>query len=145
MLQNNLPAPPRGQERDAEPLRALFRFACRYVGQTPSNTMLAEEAGLSLKADVSPQRVGDYMRVLADTMLVHLIPPVEMRRRLHEDGAKICLADHSLRARWLQQPINQDPNALAASPEITTMAGHIAESIFCAPASVIHSLARLYA
>ena len=140
VLQHDLPALPGSQERDAELLRALLRFACWYVGQTPSNAILAEAAGLSLNTDVNPQQVGDYMRVLADTMLVQLIPPVEMRLRLLLDGAKICLAGHSLRVSWLQEPIPLDPNALAASPEITTMAGCTAESTFGATVSAIRGL-----
>ena len=140
VLQHDMTATPDGQARDATLLDAVFRLACRYAGQAPSYQRLAEEARLTLGQNVRPQQAGDYLQLLADTMLVRLVMPLEARLRRSRGNAKICLADHGLRASWLQELIPLDPDALTASPELTTMAGHIAESVFGATALAIPGL-----
>ena len=140
VLQHDMTATPDGQARDAALLDAVFRLACRYAGQAPSYQRLAEEARLALGQNVRPQQAGDYLQLLADTMLIRLVMPLEARLRRSRGNVKICLADHSLRASWLQELIPLDPDTLAAGPEFTTMAGHIAESAFGATASAIPGL-----
>ena len=101
---------------------------------------MAEEARLALGRNIRTQRAGEYLQLLADTMLVRPVTPLEARLRRSRGNAKICLADHSLRASWLQEFIPLDTAALAVSPELTTMAGHIAESTFGATALSIPGL-----
>ncbi len=144
VLQRDITATPGGEAHDAALLDALFRLACRYAGQTPSYQRLAEEARLVLGRNISTQRAGEYLQLLADTMLVRLVRPLEARLRRSRGNAKICLADHSLRASWLQELIPLDTEALAVSPELATIAGHIAESAFGATALSIPGLDIAY-
>ena len=127
-------------ERDSGLLETTFRLACRYAGQTPSYQRLAEETRLTLGRNVNAQTAGDYLQTLADTMLIRLVIPLEARLRRSRGNPKICLADHSLHASWLQELIPLAPGALAASPELTTVAGHIAESALGATALSIPGL-----
>ena len=129
-----------GRRRDATLLEALFRLACRYAGQTPRTSTLAEEIRLSLDANVGTQRIAHYLRFLGDTLLLRLIPPLEIRLKRRRGSPKLCLVDHGLRASWLQEHIPLVPDELAKRPELATLAGHLAESIFGSVASTIHGL-----
>lgn len=82
----------------------------------------------------------DSLRRTADTLLLRLIPPLEIRLKKRRGSAKLCLVDHGLRASWLQERIPLTPDSLAEYPELTTMSGHLAESIFGSVASTIHGL-----
>ena len=81
-----------------------------------------------------------YLKLLADTLLVRLVPPLDVRLRKNRGGPKLCLADHALRACWLQEQVPLTPAALAKQPELTTQAGHLAESIFGSAASTVSGL-----
>ena len=50
------------------------------------------------------------------------------------------MADHGLRAGWVRERVPLAPDALHASPELTTLAGHLAQSVLGAAASIIHGL-----
>lgn len=119
----------RGRKRDEALLEEVFRLACRYVGQTPTNQTLAREAKRAVDANVGPQRIAHYLRFLGDTLLLRLIDPLEIRLKRRRGNAKICLADHGLRASWLQEVVPLDPGGLAAEPHLHLLAGRIAESI----------------
>ena len=99
VIRHDLRLGSRGRRRDASLLEELFRLVCRYAGQAPSYDLLAREAGLSLSAKVGPQKARNYLRFLADTMLLHLIPPLELRRRRLQGSPKLCLVDHGLRGQ----------------------------------------------
>ena len=129
-----------GRKRDAQLLEELFRLACRYAGQTPTVTMLADEARRSLDAGIGSQRVTQYLRFLSETLLIRLIPPLEIRLKRKRGSSKLCLVDHGLRASWLQEQVPLTPEGLAEQPELTTLAGHLSESIFGSVASTIHGL-----
>ena len=77
---------------------------------------------------------------LSDTLLLKLIQPIEIRLKRKRGNAKICLADHGLRASWLQEMIPLSPSGLADNPHLTDLAGHIAESVVGATLSTIPSL-----
>jgi len=130
VIQHDLRVGERGRKRDAQLLEELFRLSCRYAGQTPTVAMLAEEAKLSLDANIGSQRVRHYLNFLGDTLLLRLIPPLEIRLKKRRGSSKLCLVDHGLRASWLQEQIPLDPTALSERPELTTVAGHLAESVF---------------
>ena len=130
----------RGRKRDGRLLEELFRLACRYAGQTPAVGTLAEEARQSLAANIGSQRVTQYLRFLGDTLLVRLIPPLEIRLKRRRGSSKLCLVDHGLRASWLQEQIPLTSEGLAERPDLTTLAGHLAESIFGSVASTISGL-----
>ena len=44
---------------------------------------------------------------------VRLIDPLEIRLKRRRSNAKICLADHALRASWLQEIVSLDPQRLS--------------------------------
>lgn len=129
-----------GRRADAALLEALLQLACRYAGLAPAVSELAEQVSRALRVPIDGRRVMRYLNLLADTLLVRLIPPLDVRLRKNRGGPKLCLADHALRACWLQEPIPLSPDALAEHPEATTQAGHLAESVFGAAASTIAGL-----
>ena len=63
------------------------------------------------------------------TLLLRLIPPLELRLKRQTAPAKICLCDHVLRAVWLQEQIPLDPAGLARDPHLSDLAGRLAESV----------------
>ncbi|HCU24432.1 MAG TPA: hypothetical protein DF383_05380 [Deltaproteobacteria bacterium] len=140
VIQHDLRIGDRGRKRDAQLLEELFRLACRYIGQSPGLTTLAREIQRALHADIGPRRVNHYLRFLGDTLLLRLIEPLEIRLKKQRGNPKICLADHGLRASWLQEQVPIDPAALAEEPHLTTLAGHIAESVVGATLSTISGL-----
>jgi uncharacterized protein len=129
-----------GRKRDPRLLEEVFRLACRYAGQAPQATLLAREAGRALHAAVGAARVHQHLRLLADTLLVRLIDPAEMRTRKRRGSAKICLCDPALRASWLQEVVPLDPERLAEEPELAPLAGHVAESVVGATLASIPGL-----
>lgn len=140
VIQHDLRVGDRGRKRDAQLLEELFRLCCRYAGQCPTVSTLADEARQALSGNIGAQRVTQYLKFLGDTLLLRLIPPLEIRLKRKRGSQKLCLVDHGLRASWLQEHIPLDPDQLAERPELTTLAGHLAESIFGSVASTIHGL-----
>lgn len=140
VIQHDLRVGSRGRMRDAQLLEELFRLVCRYAGQTPSLSMLSDEARQSMGANTGSQRVGQYLRFLSETLLIRLVPPLEIRLKRKRGSPKLCLVDHGLRASWLQEQIPLTPSELAERPELTVLAGHLAESIFGSVASTIPGL-----
>lgn len=92
VIQHDLRVGTRGRKRDAQLLEELFRLSCRYAGQCPSVAMLADEVGLSLSANIGSQRVTHYLKFLGETLLLRLIPPLEIRLKRKRGSAKLCLA-----------------------------------------------------
>jgi predicted AAA+ superfamily ATPase len=115
-------------------------LACRYVGQSPGLNVFAREAQRTLSANVGPQRINHYLRFLGDTLLLRLIDPLEIRLKRKRGSMKICLADHGLRASWLQEIVPLAPDELSSQPHLTTLAGHIAESVVGALLATIPGL-----
>ena len=140
VIQHDLRTGERGRKRDENLLEELFRLVCRYAGQTPRAATLAEEARLALGANIGSQRVTQYLKFLGDTLLLRLVPPLEIRLKRRRGSPKLCLVDHGLRASWLQERIPLVPGQLAQRPELTTMAGHLAESVFGSVAATINGL-----
>jgi len=140
VIQHDLRAGERGRKRDGALLEELFRLSCRYAGQTPGVHLFAREAQRALAVDIGPLRVNHYLRFLADSLLVRLIEPLEIRLKRRRGNAKICLADHALRASWLQEIIPLHPDGLAGEPHLQTLAGHIAESV---AGTVLSTIAHL--
>ena len=128
------------RRRDAPLLEALLHLVSRYAGLAPAVSELAEQITLSLGAPADGRRVTRYLNLLAHTLLVRLVPPLHIRMRKNRGGPKLCLADHALRACWLQEQIPLAPDALAERPALTTQAEHLAESIFGSTASTVAGL-----
>jgi predicted AAA+ superfamily ATPase len=128
VIEHDLRAGERGRKRDPQLLEMLFKLCCRYAGQSPNPTTLAREAQRALSANIGPQRVRQYLHFLNDTLLVRLVLPLEIRIRRTKGAPKICLADHGLRASWLQEVIPLAPQQLDELPHLADLAGHLAES-----------------
>lgn len=128
VIQHDLRLGDRGRRRDPDLLEETFRLACRYAGQSPKVRLFAREAQRSLDANVGDQRISSYLRFLDDSLLIRLIRPLELRLKRTRGNQKICLADHGLRASWLQEEVPLDPQRLREQPDLTQIAGHIAES-----------------
>ena len=129
-----------GRRRDAPLLEALLHLVSRYAGLAPAVAELAEQASQSLSVPVDGRRVTRYLNLLADTLLVRLVPPLDIRMRKNRGDPKLCLADHALRACWLREQIPLAPDALTERPELTTQAGHLAESVFGSTACTVAGL-----
>jgi predicted AAA+ superfamily ATPase len=129
VIEHDLRAGDRGRKRDPQLLELLFKLCCRYAGQAPNPTTLVRESQRALSANIGTQRVRQYLRFLNDTLLVRLVLPLEIRIRRTKGAPKICLADHGLRASWLQEIIPLVPEELEILPHLADLAGHLAESV----------------
>jgi predicted AAA+ superfamily ATPase len=140
VIQHDLRVGERGRRRDAALLEEVFRMACRYVGQCPGAATIAREAQRTFAANVGPNRISQYLRFLDNTLLIRAIKPLEIRLRRKRGHDKLCLADHGLRAGWLQEVVPIDPPRLAAEPHLADLAGRIAESVVGVTLASIHQL-----
>jgi predicted AAA+ superfamily ATPase len=119
---------PRGQKRDEHLLEEVFKLACRYVGQSPSQVLYLDEVRRAMSANIGWQRVLSYLKFLDGTLLLRLIEPLELRLKKKKGASKLCLCDHALRAAWLQEVVPLTPEGLSANPHLADLAGRIAES-----------------
>jgi predicted AAA+ superfamily ATPase len=129
VVRHDLRVGPSGRRRDPQLMEEVFRLACRYMGQAPSPHLYTEELRHTLRGDIGWRRVLTYLRLLDSTLLLQLIPPLELRLKRQRSAAKLCLCDHSLRAAWLQEVIPLTPEGLERSPHLADLAGHVAESV----------------
>ena len=129
VIQHDLRVGEKGRKRDPNLLEELFRICCRYAGQAPGPAVFVQELRTAFGANVGPTRVLHYLHFLSQTLLIRLVPPLELRLKRRKGSSKICLCDHSLRASWLQEKIPLVPEQLQQSPDMTDLAGHLAESI----------------
>ena len=141
MLQLVLLTEPRGQDRDAAKLETVFEVACRYAGRTTSVGELAQESSLSSGEDADLEEFAHYLQALADTALIRLLPwpgaePQPPTGRHQNLPGGPCTA----RQPGSRERVPLAPDALDASPELTTLAGHMAQSVLGATASVIRGL-----
>lgn len=128
-IQHDLRMGSRGRKRDENLLEEVFRLACRYTGQTPGANAFVPELQRSLHANIGFSRILTYLKFLDGTLLLRLIQPLELRLKKKKSPARICVCDHALRASWLQEVVPLDPDALAASPHLSDLAGRIAEGV----------------
>jgi hypothetical protein len=127
-IQHDLRMGPRGMKRDEHLLEEVFRLACRYVGQSPSQALYLDEIRHAMAANIGWQRVFTYLKFLDGTLLLRLIEPLELRLKRRRGASKVCLCDHALRAAWLQEVVPLTNEGLAEHPHLADLAGHIAES-----------------
>lgn len=129
VIQHDLRLGEKGRKRDPLLLEEIFRWCCRYAGQAPGLPKLIQEMQTLMQSNVGHQRVRAYLQFLNETLLVRLIRPLEIRLKRQKSPPKLCLADHSLRASWLQEYIPLDLPDDASDQTLFKMAGHIAESV----------------
>lgn len=127
-IQHDLRTGPRGQKRDEHLLEEVFRLACRYIGQSPAQTLYLDEIREAMHANIGWQRVLAYLKFLDSTLLLRLIEPMELRLKRRRGAYKLCLCDHVLRAAWLQETVPLTPAGLEKAPHMADLAGRIAES-----------------
>lgn len=128
-IQHDLRMGPRGQKRDEHLLEEVFRLACRYIGQSPSQALYLDEIRRAMNANIGWQRVFAYLKFLDGTLLLRLVEPLELKLKRRRGASKLCLCDHALRAAWLQEVVPLTPEGLEQSPHLSDLAGHIAESV----------------
>ncbi|MEZ4366826.1 MAG: AAA family ATPase [Kofleriaceae bacterium] len=129
VIQHDLRLGDRGRRRDPDLLKELFRLACRYAGQSPGTLLFQREIQRVMSANVGAQRVRQYLDFLDRTLLLRMVEPLEIRLKKRKGDAKLCLADHGLRASWLGEVVPLTPDGLRAAPESSSLAGRIAESV----------------
>ena len=117
-----------GVERNPPLLKRLFRLTCRYAGQAPGKALLINELQSALSRQISWEEVLTQLELLNSTLLIRLIPPLELRLKRQKEMSKICLSDHSLRASWLDEHVPLTPEGLQKSPHLAHLAGYLAES-----------------
>lgn len=128
-IQHDLRIGKRGQKRDEQLLEEVFRLACRYAGQSPGQAVFVPEVRQALAANIGWNRILAYLKFLDATLLLRLVPPLELRLKRRKGHSKLCLCDHALRASWLQEVVPLDAEGLRQSPPLADLAGHLAESV----------------
>jgi predicted AAA+ superfamily ATPase len=129
VIRHDLRIGERGRRRDPALLEEVFRLACRYAGQAPSQATLIAEIRQVLAAGIGWQRVLSYLRFLEGSLLLRLVQPLKLRLKKKRGAAKLCLLDRGLRASWLEESVPLDPARLEMNPHLADLAGHIAESV----------------
>lgn len=127
-IQHDLRMGPKGQRRDEHLLEEVFRLACRYIGQSPAQSLYLSELQRAMHANLGWQRVLAYLKFLDGTLLLRLVEPLELRLKQRRGSSKLCLCDHALRAAWLQEVIPLTDEGLRSSPHLADLAGRVAES-----------------
>lgn len=127
-IQHDLRMGPRGQKRDETLLEEVFRLACRYIGQAPTQALYLSELRSAMNANIGWQRVLAYLKFLDGTLLLRLIEPLELRLKRRRGPSKVCLCDHMLRAAWLQEMVPLAPRGMEGAPHVSDLAGRVAES-----------------
>lgn len=129
VIQHDLRMGERGRRRDQTLLEEVFRLACRYSGQAPSQAVLIAEIKHALRANIGWQRILSYLRFLEGSLLIRPVRPLELRLKKTRGPSKLCVVDHGLRASWLEESVPLDPVRLEEVPHLADLAGHIAESV----------------
>jgi len=129
VLDHDLPSEWKGLRPDKALLEEVFRLSCRYAGQTPGPAVFVPDLRAILSRDYTWRRIRDILGALDATLLLRLIPPLELRLKRQTAPAKICLCDHALRAAWLQEQVPIDLEGLSQNPHLSDLAGRIAESV----------------
>ncbi len=140
VLRRDLLAGPHGQNYDTALREMMSETACRYAGRMSSVGELARAGSLSPGEEADLEEVAHHLQALAATALIRLLPWPPLNINRPQDAIKLCLADHALRASWLWERVPLAPYAVDSSPELTTLAGHMAQSVLGATVSVIRGL-----
>jgi predicted AAA+ superfamily ATPase len=128
VIQHDLRLGERGRKRDAALLEEVFRLACRYAGQAPSQAVFVAETKQVLQANIGWQRILSYLRFLDGALLLKLIRPLELRLKRRKGNYKLCIVDLGLRASWLEEVVPLHRDGLEKAPHLADLAGHLAES-----------------
>ncbi len=114
---------------DPQVLEEVFRLACRWAGQAPNPTTLAREVQQVLGRSIKAPEIHGHLNLLDGALLLRAIAPLEARLKKRTGHRKLCLADPTLRAAWLQELVPLDPPALDLRSDLQVLAGWLAESV----------------
>jgi predicted AAA+ superfamily ATPase len=126
-IQHDLRVGSRGRKRDEALLREMFRIACRHTGTALSHAAILDDIRSTLNANIGLSRSREYLKFLESSLLIKLVPPLELRLKRKRGAPKLCVCDHGLRAAWLQETVPLVPEDLARVPHLADVAGHIVE------------------
>ncbi len=105
-------------------------MVCRFTGQAVTPKRIAEELHQLLKTPVTNTKVTETIEFLADSLLVHCIPPLELLAKKQTHPHKLCVCDHFVRNGVLQETLPLDPEALKGCNEaVSTQVGHLIEGV----------------
>jgi uncharacterized protein len=128
-LTHDLKAGTKGKRRDPSILEESFKLVCRYAGQSVRHERMRNEVGQILNQNVRERTLSDAIRFLANSLLIHEIPPMEALLRRQSNPRKLCLCDHFVREGWLQERVPISPWELRDVQEaVSTVAGRVIES-----------------
>lgn len=119
---------PKTRKKHEHLFESVFRLACTYTGQSPSQALYLGEIQRTFQEPISWRQVLSSLKLLDGTLLMKLIEPLHLRLRRQLGNYKICLCDHALRATWLQELVPLSASELEKSPHLSDIAGRIAES-----------------
>ncbi len=129
-IERDMPVDSAGRAWDRTLLRHVFRQLCRYAGRSVKPQRIGQEINDVYQSNVTHRVVNDAVQYFADSMLIHLVWPLEVALKGQSHGPKICLCDHFVREAWLQESVPIDPGVLrTADQTVATVAGSIIESI----------------
>ena len=115
---------------DVQLVTETFRLACRYAGEAPRTKLLAQEIRAKLQSGVTEDKGSAAMTFLADSLLLHLVPPFEGLGKKQSNPPNICVCDHFVRNGILQETLPIDPDALKDCTEaVAGRVGHLIESV----------------
>ena len=129
VIQHDLIKGPKAHIKREHLFEAVFRLACAYTGQSPSQALYLGEIQRTLQEPVSWRQVLTSLKLLDGTLLLKLIEPLHLRLRRQLGNYKVCICDHALRATWLQEIVPLAASELEKSPHLSDIAGRIAESV----------------
>ena len=115
---------------DKNILRETFKLVCRYPGQYIELKKLINEINRIYEKNVRKVDILESLKYLEDSMLISLVPPLELGKKRQMEGNKICLCDHFIRQAWLQEVVPISSRLLEdATESVSTLAGQIIEGI----------------
>jgi predicted AAA+ superfamily ATPase len=121
---------PRTAPLDSAFVREVFRMVCRYAGQAVMAKRFADELHQLLQASIPNSKVTEAIEFLAESLLIHQIPPLEMLAKKQGSPPKRCVCDHFVRNGVLQETLPLDPELLEECDEaVATQVGHLVESV----------------
>jgi predicted AAA+ superfamily ATPase len=111
-------------------VRDVFRMVCRYAGQNVTPKPFSDELHKLLQAPISNAKITDVIEFLADSLLLHQVPPLELLAKKQGSPPKLCVCDHFVRNGILQETLPLDPEELKGCNEgVSTQVGHVIESV----------------
>lgn len=126
VVEHDLETSVRARELDLS-IMEVFRLCCRYAGQVPKVSTLANILRDNGGVDVSVEDVRAALSLIERALLVRLVPPLEVRLKKNRGEHKLCLIDHALRASWFNEVVPFEPAELRTR-ELSDIAGHLVES-----------------